>query len=302
MSVTRDARPSATHEALTTDLIVEAIFRGCDDFQQVANLAATSRYFNSIWRHRKPAIATPVARRGFPAFDDAILAVRATAIVTKHHDTDTLPPWPFPTKDITVAKRLPTISELREAYKFRHLIRCVSERSVSNRLFVEDQLRNFTREMKVPMKKLSLEDSQDPMLHRALYRIFYLGAALSHHYQKPLYQGRGRVGPNFLQSYIEIITNWNNWQNLNPNAQTADLDYLFSNPVFDIWNLRGGREAALQPLGKDIVYNCRALFDNKISEYDAAALDAHWLAAAHIMMRFAIEVGPTNLTSGSSLF
>ncbi|KAK3903863.1 hypothetical protein C8A05DRAFT_32394 [Staphylotrichum tortipilum] len=107
------------------ELIIR-IFQSCASFPDLRSLLLTSRRTHATWLAHRTTILAHVAPRTIPAFDRALLAVRATALVhtATHHGL--LPP-PIHPSSLT-HPTLPSPADLSAVLSLHHLARCIETR------------------------------------------------------------------------------------------------------------------------------------------------------------------------------
>ncbi|KAK6502042.1 hypothetical protein TWF481_009858 [Arthrobotrys musiformis] len=62
---------------IPTEVQIE-IFQSCGTFKQALSLAVTCKHLHRVWETYSTSIVSPIGRSSIPAFDDALMAVRAT--------------------------------------------------------------------------------------------------------------------------------------------------------------------------------------------------------------------------------
>ncbi|KAJ0362058.1 hypothetical protein COL26b_013505 [Colletotrichum chrysophilum] len=100
-------------EALPVETIVE-IMRQCDSIGDLLALASTCERFQSTFDKFSPSILQHLRAPGIPDFDDALVVVRATAIVKDYYAKGVLPPQPFPFDQLAHGKSPATLIEYQK--------------------------------------------------------------------------------------------------------------------------------------------------------------------------------------------
>ncbi|KAJ0384409.1 hypothetical protein COL922a_008416 [Colletotrichum nupharicola] len=101
-------------EALPVETIVE-IMRQCNSIGDLLALASTCERFQSTFDKFSPSILQHLRAPGIPGFDDALVVVRATAIVKDYYAKGVLPPKPFPFDQLAHGKSPATLIEYQKA-------------------------------------------------------------------------------------------------------------------------------------------------------------------------------------------
>ncbi|KFY33270.1 hypothetical protein V494_07754 [Pseudogymnoascus sp. VKM F-4513 (FW-928)] len=236
--------------------ILDRIFEHCDDFPQVIALASACKHTHSAWVTSSPTIIWSVANSHIRSFDDALMAVRATAIVFKAYCAGTLP-TAVTMISLSGKSKLPNVVELKEVLKMQHLVRCIEYmylHSTLSRAHSEDTLfddswngphgtypaaqRRSEMPQETPGVKNEKLDSFRDYFYRAMYRLLLAGAVLARVYMAPLFQGEKEGGKNsfFMRFGIEYGTMY--WdETIDDSEDThpteADIAYLRQFPVYN---------------------------------------------------------------------
>ncbi|KAH1910641.1 hypothetical protein KXV57_007460 [Aspergillus fumigatus] len=140
-----------------------------------------------------------IAQRQILAFNDALMAVRATKIVLESFEKEELPPDPFPLSTLSGAVRKPSISEFQQVRDFEHLAKCAEQIFVEEGRGLKDEIRNDQPD------GATLWVRWRERFHSSIYRVLLAGAILSRAYQEPMYFAAEWGLPNFLEKYVEAL-------------------------------------------------------------------------------------------------
>ncbi|KAL3496080.1 hypothetical protein BJX62DRAFT_134548 [Aspergillus germanicus] len=182
-----------------------------------------------------PAIIWSVAINSIVAFEEALVAVRATAIARESFQRLELPPHPFPLDDIDGRLHKPSLDELKSVFKLQRITR-YTEVSL---LKTDDY---------IPKDDLIWRER----LHRALYRLFLAGAALAGAYHEPFLSNTPHRPDRFLQGYTHQLGQPFDEQLFGEVLTTQDFAYLLQFPIYDFESLEQ-HHAAFGPLAEFLV-------------------------------------------------
>ncbi|KAL3443017.1 hypothetical protein BJX65DRAFT_298636 [Aspergillus insuetus] len=182
-----------------------------------------------------PAIIWSVGINSIVAFEDALVAVRATAIVQESFQGLKLPPHPFPLFDIDGRVRKPSLEELKSVFELEPIIE-----------YTEASL---LRDADYILKEYPIWRER---LHRALYRLFLAGAALAGAYHEPFLQSTTNRPFNFLQGYTNQLAQSPNGQLFGEVFTTQDFAYLLQFPIYNFESLEQ-HNASFGPLAEFLV-------------------------------------------------
>ncbi|KAB5567004.1 hypothetical protein GE09DRAFT_1284693 [Coniochaeta sp. 2T2.1] len=168
--------------------ILIMVFENCDDLIQVASLASTCKLTNSVWKSSESSIIRSVGFRCIPAFDEALVAARATEIVKAAILSRRLPPKDINVADLSPAVRPPTAADMAAGMDMQYLANFVERyylRGLAlNRIYHWD-----VRGPDVPRPD-EWALSCRVYFHRAVYRVLLAGPVLAGSYLEPFaYEG-----------------------------------------------------------------------------------------------------------------
>ncbi|KAL5313956.1 hypothetical protein ACEPPN_018380 [Leptodophora sp. 'Broadleaf-Isolate-01'] len=235
------------------------IFEACDDFSQVVALASVCKHTHEAWETNPGTIIWRVAGTQIRSFDDALMAVRATAIVSKAYQAGTLPPV-VEINSLNGNSRLPDLAELKEVLNMQYLVRCIewmyfnSEKShigeFEDNLFLHMKYGHYPAAQRrfpeclsedIPGTKNATIDSFRDCFYRAMYRLLLAGAVLARVYLAPLFHARGeggkeaffgRVGlEDYHSKYWELCEQIPNSEIGPPRPE--DITYIRQFPVYN---------------------------------------------------------------------
>ncbi|KAK0125478.1 hypothetical protein ONS95_000514 [Cadophora gregata] len=214
--------------------LLSRIFESCDDFPQVIALASACKQTHAAWEKHSGTIVRSVGRAQIRSFDDAFMAVRATAIVLKAYQKKTSQPV-IKINTLSGDYRLPEVAELKEVLNMRYLVQCLEWKYFnSDTLSIDDHLfhdvgyyrypssyRQFpgspNEEIQGPIsagfdsmqgmfrkamnRVLRSPDARRPRIecfrdefYRAMYRLLLAGAVLAAPYMAPIFQAKENGG------------------------------------------------------------------------------------------------------------
>ncbi|KAH8807244.1 hypothetical protein F5884DRAFT_880059 [Xylogone sp. PMI_703] len=214
--------------------ILTRIFESCDDFLQVVALASTCKHAHTAWVTNSPIIIWGAGKSQIRSFDDALMAVRATAIVLKAYQAGILPPAIGAIDSLSGNAKPPDLAELKEVLSVQHLVRCIEYTYFNlryrlqwkNNLFSMEQpkypasRRRFPDCLKeIPGAENATIDSFRDRFFRTMYRLLLAGAVLARAYVAPVFDSRAEGNFRFFQ----IWGDENYWSE--EMAQLEDREY-----------------------------------------------------------------------------
>ncbi|KAF3941514.1 hypothetical protein ABW19_dt0201593 [Dactylella cylindrospora] len=206
---------------LPVEIILD-IFHCLGRPSEATALASTCKYFNSIWTTHEAEILLHIARKHIPAFEDAVLAIRATDISEAYMNQSRNKPKleqasnPIPKPTIepnrlrSTALR-PTLDEIRKVYDLHLLVSCILK--FGGGLKEHDRntdgtLLNLRKGFEFPRTDMSNRDYailpdleatandderefaiQNYRIYASMYRVFLAGAMLAPAYLEPFLSG-----------------------------------------------------------------------------------------------------------------
>ncbi|KAM7200863.1 hypothetical protein V8F20_005105 [Naviculisporaceae sp. PSN 640] len=207
--------------------LVIHLLQQCDGFQDAIALASTCKVLASIWRAHFPVIIWPVAQAEIPGFSQALMAARATKLVCDAFEANRLPPDPFPLQELSGIIRKPDLEDIERVFDLRHFVRCVEQMSrdwehVGNQQILSHSL----GEEEYPREWETMRDH----FHTAMYRVLYVGAALTRPYLEPLLLAPTEAPPDLLRR-LGILDNMNDYDSRA--WRSEDLRYFGQFPIYD---------------------------------------------------------------------
>ncbi|KAK2776962.1 hypothetical protein FQN53_002468 [Emmonsiellopsis sp. PD_33] len=165
-------------QSLSVEIILR-IFQSCDNFRDIVSCSSTCKILRRVWDVHQRSIIWNVGKTQIPAFNDALMAVRATQIVKVALQNGELPPDPFPIGELSGEINRPYGHELEDVYGFQHLARC---------------LQILCRSRCSGMQPGDTEapgfwEHWQERVHSSIYRFYLAGAVLYRAYQEPPLQG-----------------------------------------------------------------------------------------------------------------
>ncbi|RFU28164.1 hypothetical protein B7463_g8177, partial [Scytalidium lignicola] len=196
--------------------ILTRIFETCDDFPQVVALASACKYTQTAWVTNSPTIIWSVGKSQIRSFGDALIAVRATAIVLKAYQAGILPPVVVAINSLSGNSRLPDLAELKEVLNMQHLVRCIEYIYFNSRYYRhwKNNLMYNMEHDKYPAARgrfpdclkeniLGAEnaiiDSFRDGFFKAMYRLLLASVVLARAYMAPVFQAREKRNFKFFQ-------------------------------------------------------------------------------------------------------
>ncbi|KAH0421494.1 hypothetical protein CcaCcLH18_13392 [Colletotrichum camelliae] len=140
-----------------------------------------------------------VGARSMAAFEDAIIAVRATELVKAAFVFGVPPPDLSPVSSLGRPAGNPTMHEIAAALGLRHLVRCTEE------MFIQWNLDSPARELRYVGAQGDWAETRaawTERFHRSAYRIFVAGAMLSRAYHEPFFREDSSAKDGFVDAYV----------------------------------------------------------------------------------------------------
>ncbi|KAL4896946.1 hypothetical protein BDV59DRAFT_169417 [Aspergillus ambiguus] len=214
---------SLPHECILLTL------KSCDSLSQIIALSSTCKLLLSIYSANAHSIFYSVGgHRDIPAFGDAVMALRATRIVTEHFLQGQLPPKPFPLDLLSADTHKLSVNELRQIRDWKHLVECIEDFCIHSTEWGREWLSYLKHTEKTadpPGNWVKWRES----FHRSIYRSFLMGAVLCRVYQEPLVlSDRDDRPEHFLKDYCARLL-----QKDEPLLRNDEMVYLLKYPVFN---------------------------------------------------------------------
>ncbi|KAH9203957.1 hypothetical protein DL95DRAFT_499494 [Leptodontidium sp. 2 PMI_412] len=174
--------------------IVVGILIECQTFPELISVISTSKYVHSIWLSNMSTIIWHVGRNALPAFEYALLAVRATNLVKNAVREGKPPPNPLPIRDLCSKPQQAQLSELKDLLNFQHLVKCVEHMCVTSEdwgSYPSDYADSVTEEI-TRVKSPSEVRVWRERFYRAMYRTFFAGAMFCGAYNEPFSSSASR--------------------------------------------------------------------------------------------------------------
>ncbi|KAK3296409.1 uncharacterized protein B0H64DRAFT_360747 [Chaetomium fimeti] len=210
--------------------IIILVFQSSSAVGDGLSLASTCKFLASVWRMHTAAILYRLLEAKTPAFNQALLAVRATNLVCDACRANKSPPRPFPLHELGVQVRKPDIGELKQVQDLQHLARCVEHMHFRGNH--HDQMHR--------LDDYDLPEEEGIRLvyrfHCAMYRVLFAGAVLAQAYLEPLFLAPCQAPPRLLHRLTTLRVDEE--QDLDGLTQ-QDIEYLERFPVY---NLEAGQE------------------------------------------------------------
>ncbi|KAK2736013.1 hypothetical protein FQN57_000906 [Myotisia sp. PD_48] len=215
--------------------VLVLVFQCSENPAQVTALSSVCKRFYSVWMRGSGAILEHVLSRQILAFDDALMAVRATQIVRDAVRAGQLPPDPFPTDELSGSVRRPSIDELKGIYDLHHLVKCIEQ------IFIDDGDESWYASSHFGQ---NIDFSSDPprwrhwraRFHSTLYRVFLAGAMLYRVYQAPHILPDDDRPSDFLQTTRADLEEYRASEDGMPeefDLTESDISYLLKFPAFN---------------------------------------------------------------------
>ncbi|KAH7369316.1 dihydrodipicolinate synthetase family protein [Plectosphaerella cucumerina] len=171
-----------------------------DSFSDIVALAKTCKRLHSLWLAVPPTIIWCIAPSRIPAFDEALMAVRATNLVKPAFRNGHMPPRIDDLASLSGASTKPTLSELIQVIDLQHLVRCLqhmfyfsndsdngeSQWTTHVNLLGDKRLPCWSQ-LDSPGKRAFIMKGWFENFSRASYRLFLAGAVLAHAYHEPYF-------------------------------------------------------------------------------------------------------------------
>ncbi|KAB5584775.1 hypothetical protein GE09DRAFT_1232854, partial [Coniochaeta sp. 2T2.1] len=175
------------HLKLPFEILI-MVFENCDDFIQVTSLASTCKLTNSVWKSSESSIIRSVAFSWIPAFDEALVAARATEITKVAILGHRLPPKDINVADLSPTVRPPKAADMAAVLDMQYLANFVERyylRGLARNRILHGELRD-PDELRPDEWALSCR----VYFHRAVYRVLLAGPVLAGSYLEPFaYEG-----------------------------------------------------------------------------------------------------------------
>ncbi|KAL2072839.1 hypothetical protein VTL71DRAFT_12182 [Oculimacula yallundae] len=239
--------------------LLALIFEACDDFSQVVALASVSKDTHAAWATNSAGIIWSVGRSQIRSFEDALMAVRATAIVSRAYLAGESPP-PVTVQSLSGSSKLPNLAELKEVFNMQYLVRCIewmyfnseqdhANNSTMDSLFpdmvygrfpaADRRLPGYQNEVNPEVTSATMESFRDSF-YRAMYRILLAGALLARVYMAPMFQAKddgkeaflarvGEPGASYYRKHQDKIDSSGGEYHPTP----EDFAYLQTFPVYN---------------------------------------------------------------------
>ncbi|KAJ5199518.1 hypothetical protein N7472_004722 [Penicillium cf. griseofulvum] len=175
------------------------------------------------------AVLGRCGRRDIPAFNEAIIAVRATKIVVEHFQKGQFPPTPFPLP-LGVNAQEPSSDEVQQVLDWEHLIRCIEDICFHNTEWGRQchYLIYEANSAKRPSKWFTWRQN----FRRSMYQSFMMGAVLCRAYQESLApSNKDDLPEHFLENFDKRLEDPHNPEN--PLMTSDEMAYLLKYPVFN---------------------------------------------------------------------
>ncbi|GFF79636.1 hypothetical protein IFM61606_04252 [Aspergillus udagawae] len=218
---------------LSPEIIIQ-ILKNFETVEEVVVCASACRQFHGVWLCHAPQIIWTIGQRQILAFDDALMAVRATEIVLESFQKEELPPDPFPLSTLSGGVRKPSLKEFQQVRNFEHLAKCAEQIYQEG----EEDLKNEIQRDQPDGTALWVLWRE--RFHSSIYRVLLAGAVLYRAYQEPMYLAANWGLPNFLKKYVEALAS----DDMSSEPVGGDeLDYLmifYSYNLGESGNVHGG--------------------------------------------------------------
>ncbi|KAH7400466.1 hypothetical protein BKA64DRAFT_642610 [Cadophora sp. MPI-SDFR-AT-0126] len=236
--------------------IVVGILIECQTFPDLISVILTTKYVHSIWLSNMSTIIWQVGRSALPAFEYALLAVRATNLVRNAVREGRTPPNPLPIHELCSKPQQAQLSELNDLLNFQHLVKCVEHMCVTSEdwgIYPSGYMESITEEI-ARVKSPSEVRVWRERFYRAMYRTFFAGAVFYGAYNEPFSSSASRpegVPRECLRKY-------------DPARDPATFEYYdWSEPIFP--------PESSQYLQRFLLYNNSAPDEQEQSVFDAFA-------------------------------
>ncbi|GIJ89113.1 hypothetical protein Asppvi_008042 [Aspergillus pseudoviridinutans] len=227
---------------LAPEIIVQ-ILKYFETVEEVVVCASACRRFHDVWLCHAPQIIWTIGPKQILAFDDALMAVRATEIVLESFQKEELPPDPFPFSTLSGAVRKPSLREFQQVRDFEHLAKCAEQIYVEDEEALKDEIQRGQPD------GTALWVLWRERFHSSIYRVLLAGAVLYRAYQEPMYMAANWELPNFLDKYVEALAS----DDMSSEPVGGDeLDYLMTFAPYNLGE-SGGIHSSFKNLGEFLV-------------------------------------------------
>ncbi|KAL4879857.1 hypothetical protein BJY04DRAFT_219665 [Aspergillus karnatakaensis] len=205
--------------------ILLQIFEFCDDIRQLEALSATCKQLHFALTYTAWWTNLKFAKRNIIAFDDALVAVHATALVLKAWDDGRLPPQPLPLHTLTWQASRPYHDELDRVRDLEHLVKCIQV------TMCNEQHGNC--DSALSKRQCHRCQQQNLNIRLAFYKLFTIGAFLCGCYQQPFVGKDPSRPPGFLSRFQRGSTDLERGHMPVQRVLYAeDIQYLLNFPLF----------------------------------------------------------------------
>ncbi|GIJ98260.1 hypothetical protein Aspvir_000376 [Aspergillus viridinutans] len=227
---------------LVPEIIIQ-ILKNFDTVEEVVVCASSCRRFHDVWLCHAPQIIWTIGQKQILAFDDALMAVRATEIVLESFQKEELPPDPFPLSALSGAVRKPSRREFQQVRDFEHLAECAEQIYVEDEEQLKDEIQHDQPD------GTALWVLWRARFHSSVYRVLLAGAVLYRAYQEPMYLAANWGLPNFLEKYVEALAS----DDMSSEPVGGDeLDYLMTFAPYNLGE-SGGIHDSFKALAEFLV-------------------------------------------------
>ncbi|KAF3358208.1 hypothetical protein VdG1_02985 [Verticillium dahliae VDG1] len=259
-----------------TEITVQIISL-CDGLTDMLALASTCRQLHVMWEKAAPPLIWSTGRREIPAFEEALMAVRATNLVRPAFEAGELPPRITSLGKLTGASRKPSHAELIQVLQMQHVAACLEHMFFYSGKMIFGQSKWTGLVHPDPPNSSITGPSDDGAEHarllsqwkdnfrRATYRLFLAGAGLAHAYHEPFFRSLEQG-----ERYFSEPSTRESWE--------RDNDYLGTFAVYN-HELQGDKNAeAFGPLSSWIVETAR-------TEASSRGFMPYWKRPAYLAER-----------------
>ena len=205
--------------------LLTLIFHHCSTITDALSLAKANKLFHGVWTSNTPAIIWAVGQRSIRAFDDALMAVRATHLVIQAYKNEREPTIEI--QQLSGENVKPTCEEFKKVLDMQHLVRCVeymylkSEIDATNLFGGPLKLSEFRHSQVEDLTPSELVAWKD-RFYMANYRLLLAGAMLAPAYTAPFFEALD-IGEDYLWRFVASYDI----------DDDADVDYLRKFPVYN---------------------------------------------------------------------
>ncbi|KAI9367891.1 hypothetical protein BJX61DRAFT_262708 [Aspergillus egyptiacus] len=212
--------------------LIALVLQSCPSFSDLRNLLLTSKTIYSAWQHNQRVTLWHVGQASIPAFSDALIAVRSTAIAKEFLLRHELPPDPFPVSSLSGEAIKPSLDEVKQVQDFTELAKYLERKTCST----EDKIPNFMPH-RWYFDSLAWDESTWTAwregYHRSVYRYLTAGAVLCRAYYTPLVSPKRPRG--FLANVLTILEGIGAQQSEYPDwFSEREQAYLATIPLYSI--------------------------------------------------------------------